>query len=77
MTDRDPEDDEAEDDPGTAELLREIAAIGADPTEEGVQRLEALLGHALGMVRIRAAATMLDIGFGPAEEGEPIDEDEP
>ena len=77
MTEHDHDDDEADGDPAEAELLREILAIRANPTEDGVQRLFTMINHPSGMVRVRANATLLDIGYGPAEDEEPVDEEDP
>ena len=80
MTEQNLQDDQNDEtDPAVVALLREIAAVAVDPTEDGVERLLALVDDAStpAMVRIRGSAALLDIGYGPAEEGEPIDEDEP
>lgn len=59
-------------------LLREVAAVAADPTEAGVKRLLALMDDVdvPAMVQIRASATLLDIGYGSVKEGEVGDEDD-
>ena len=79
MTEHDHEDDEADGDPRVADLLREVTSISADPTEEGVERLLAIQDDTStpAIVCVRAAVALLDIGYGPAEEGEPLDDDEP
>lgn len=76
MTDHDLDDATG---PEETELLKEIAAVVANPTEEGVKRLIALAFDegVPAMVRVRASARLLDIGYGPADEGDPDDEDEP
>ena len=47
-----------------------------EPTEEGARRLYELIEHPITMVRIRAISALLDIAYGPAEEGQFEDEDE-
>ena len=73
MTDDDDEPDAVE-----AEAMAEIATIAAmpEPTEEGARRLRELIEHPITMVRIRAISALLDIAYGPAEEGQFEDEDE-
>ena len=70
--------DDDEPDAVEAEAIAEIATIAAmpEPTEEGAMRLYELIEHPITMVRIRAISALLDIAYGPADEGQFEDEDE-
>ena len=49
------------------EELQEIAAIAADPTLEGLERLIEISDYSKSdMARVEAIAAMLEIAWGPA-----------
>jgi hypothetical protein len=53
-----------------AEELQKIKAFVAEPTEEGLDQLLHLMDtSAFNMVKLEAASTILEIGFGPQTGG--------